>query len=65
MATPQALETQTSPEMQGAEAVLNLGHLHFYSLREEGAAAYALDPTSELFLPHAWMLGYAESLGKD
>lgn len=65
MATPQPLETQTSLEMQEAEAVLNLDHILFCCLREEGAAAYALDPTSELSLPHAWMLGHVEILGKD
>lgn len=62
---PQPPETQTSLEMQGAEAVLNLDHIHFCCLREEGAAASAPDPTSELSLPHAWMLVHAESLGKD
>lgn len=63
VAATQPLETQNSLEMRGPE-VVNLDHAHFCCLREEGAAAYAGDPASELSLSHAWMLGHAKSLGK-
>lgn len=60
VATPQPLET--SLEIQEAAAVLNLDHISF-CWEKRGAAAYALNPTSDL--SHAWMLGHEEIVGKE